>query len=162
MQIQLHFPSEENQYYFQQDSHDGSPCTSLGFSQLQSHSIFRPNSVQCTAQETSLHINSIYKGLQHTLQSMWFRDQKQGINKLVKYEDGTLSTKVISIFKTVKRHQCWIWWGQTLCQAWKNSRSGKTANGILNNIQWVPQGRDWLCTLSCYNDSGFYLTNTPW
>lgn len=28
------------------------------------------------------------------------------INKLVKYEDGTLSTEVIIIFKTVEKHCC--------------------------------------------------------
>lgn len=42
-----------------------------------------------------MYINSTYKGLQHTLQSMWFCDQRQGIDKLVKYEDGTLSTKLL-------------------------------------------------------------------
>lgn len=61
IQIQLYFPSEANLYYFQQDSHDSTPCTSSGFSHLQRHSIFRPNSLQYTAQETSLHINPIYK-----------------------------------------------------------------------------------------------------
>lgn len=98
-----------------------------------------------------MYINSMYKSLQHTYYRVCgsvTRDKAYGlINKLVRYEDGTLPTEVITIFKTVKKHQCCIWWGQTPCQTWKNSRSGKMATAVLNNIYWVPRGRDWLCTL---------------
>lgn len=105
----------------------------------------------------SMYINPMYKGLQHRYYRVCgsvTRDKAyELINKFVKYEHDTLSTKVISVFKTVERHQCCIWWGRTPCQTWKDSRSGKMVNAALNNIYWAPWGRDWLCTLSMTVDS---------
>lgn len=106
LQLQMHFLSEANQYYCQQDSHDGTPCTSLGFSHLQSHSIFRSNSEtghnQCTLILCIKVCSTRYRVCGSATRDKAYRL----INKLVKYEDGTLSTEVIIIFKTVEKHCC--------------------------------------------------------